>query len=67
VRDAINVAKASGLKCIVSHRSGETTDDFIADLAFGWQADYLKAGIVGKEREAKLKRMIAIEKSLRGL
>ncbi len=61
---AFDLAKKAGIKCIVSHRSGETVDDFIADIAVGWNADYIKAGIVGKEREAKLKRIVAIEKSL---
>ncbi|MEM4318658.1 MAG: enolase C-terminal domain-like protein [Candidatus Pacearchaeota archaeon] len=61
-----DLAKKAGIKCIVSHRSGDTIDDFIADLAVGWQADFIKAGITGREREAKLKRIIAIEKSLIG-
>ena len=48
----------------MSHRSGETTDSTIADLAFGWQADYIKTGVMGAEREAKLKRLVEIEKSV---
>lgn len=66
-RETFTKAKNAGIKCVVSHRSGETIDDFIADLAVGWNADYIKTGIVGKEREAKLKRIIAIEKSIAGL
>lgn len=65
-KQAFDLARRAGLKTIISHRSGETEDDFIADLAVGWQADFIKAGIIGKEREAKLKRVVAIEKSLTG-
>jgi enolase len=50
---------------IFSHRSGETNETILADLAFGFQADFLKCGITGKEREAKIKRLIEIEKSLK--
>jgi enolase len=48
----------------MSHRSGETQDSTIADLAFAWQTDFIKTGIVGKEREAKLKRLVEFEKAL---
>jgi len=37
----------------------------LADLAFGFGADFFKCGIDGKEREAKFKRLIEIEKSIR--
>ena len=50
------------LKIIVSHRSGETSDDFIADLAFGAQADGLKTGAPSQpERLVKYNRLIEIE------
>jgi enolase len=39
-----NLAKKYGWKTIVSHRSGETTDDFISDLAVGIDSDYMKSG-----------------------
>jgi len=52
------------LKMIFSHRSGETNEDILADLAFGFQADYIKTGIVGKGRDEKLKRLVRIEKSV---
>jgi len=58
-------AKESGLKIIVSHRSGETMENILADIAFGFEADYLKCGITGDVREAKIKRLIEIEKSLK--
>lgn len=58
------IAKQNKIKIIFSHRSGETEDDILADLAFGFQADFLKCGVDGKVREAKIKRLIEIEKSV---
>ena len=63
VKKVIELAKKNHIKTIMSHRSGETNDFAIADLAIAWQCDYIKAGIFGKEREAKLKRLIWIEKN----
>jgi len=59
------LAKEKEIKIIISHRSGETKEDILADLAFGFQADFMKCGITGKEREIKIKRLIEIEKSLK--
>ncbi len=53
------------IKTILSHRSGETLDSALADYAVGFQADFIKTGISGKEREVKLSRLIEIEKSLK--
>lgn len=64
VKEVVELAKKNDLKLIFSHRSGETDENILADLAFGFQADFLKCGITGKEREAKIKRIIEIEKSL---
>ena len=62
---AVNLAKSFGWKIIVSHRSGETLDDFIADLAVGIGADYIKSGApFPKERMAKYERLVKIEKEL---
>ncbi len=48
--------------CIVSHRSGETMDDFIADLAFGTKCFGLKAGAPNKtERKVKYQRLLHIQ------
>jgi enolase len=64
--DAINMTKSFGWKVIVSHRSGETMDDFIADLAVGCGADMLKSGSPAKEeRMVKYQRVIAIEEELK--
>ncbi len=63
--EASNLAKSFGWKTIVSHRSGETMDDFIADLAVGLGADFLKAGSPAKpERMAKYQRLLQIEQEL---
>ncbi len=58
----VNLAKKHNIFTIVSHRAGETMDDFIADFAFGIQADFIKTGVIGKEREVKLKRLVDIER-----
>ena len=65
VKEVIDLAKHHKIKTIISHRSGETTDDTIADLAVGWECDFIKTGVYGKVRKAKLKRLIKIEKQLK--
>jgi len=65
VKRVCEMAKENNIKMVFSHRSGETEETILADLAFGFQADFLKCGITGKEREAKIKRLIEIEKSLK--
>ncbi len=63
--EAIKLAKISNWKVIISHRSGETNDDFIADLAYGVMADGIKLGAPARgERIAKYNRLLEIEKSL---
>ncbi len=64
--EAIKIVKEAGLKIIVSHRSGETMDDFIADLAYGVGAFGFKSGAPGpKERMVKYNRIIAIDGGLK--
>lgn len=65
VQKVCELAKENKIKIVFSHRSGETEENILADLAFGFQADFFKCGIDGKEREAKIKRLIEIEKRLR--
>ncbi|MFA5932797.1 MAG: enolase C-terminal domain-like protein [Microgenomates group bacterium] len=63
--EAVRLAQTFGWKVIVSHRSGETMDTFIADLAVGVGADGLKSGCpLQKERLVKYQRLIEIEKQL---
>lgn len=64
VKEVVEFAKKNNIKIIFSHRSGETEESILADLAFGFEADFLKCGITGKERESKIKRLIEIEKNL---
>lgn len=64
--DAVAYAKNRGWSVIVSHRSGETNDDLIADLAVGAAADGFKLGAPARgERIAKYNRLLAIEKELK--
>ncbi len=64
--NCIKLAKKHNYKIIVSHRSGETTDDFIADLAVAAGADYIKAGSLARgERIAKYNRLMEIEENLK--
>jgi enolase len=59
------LARQSGIKIIISHRSGETNDASIADLAVALQADYVKFGAPARgERVAKYNRLLAIESEL---
>jgi len=59
--DCIRLAQKHNYKVIVSHRSGETVDDFIVDLAVASGADYLKAGSLSRgERLAKYNRLLEI-------
>ena len=63
--EAVNLAKSYGWKIMVSHRSGETMDNFIADLAVGVGADFIKSGAYTKDvRIAKYDRLLAIEQEL---
>lgn len=65
---AVEIARQSGLKIIVSHRSGETNDDFIADFAVATSADYVKFGAPARgERVSKYNRLLEIENHLKTL
>ncbi len=62
------MAKQAGLKITVSHRSGETNDDFIADLAVAVNADYVKFGAPARgERVAKYNRLLQIQGQIKSL
>jgi enolase len=62
--DAVRLAHTHGLDTVMSHRSGETTDDTIAHLATAFSCVFLKSGVVGGERIAKLNELIRIEEQL---
>lgn len=60
--DTVNLAKDSGYKTIISHRSGETADTFIADLAVALNAGQIKTGAPCRsERVEKYNRLLKIE------
>ena len=62
--DAIDLAKRNGYKTIISHRSGETEDTFIADLAVAVNAGQIKTGAPCRtERVAKYHRLLRIEEA----
>lgn len=63
--DVIKFAQSHGYTCIVSHRSGETEDTFIADLAVATNAGAIKTGAPARsERTAKYNRLLQIEQEL---
>lgn len=63
--DAIELAKRNQYKIIVSHRSGETEDTFIADLAVATNAGFIKTGSLSRsERIAKYNQLIRIEEDI---
>lgn len=65
-RATVDTARKAGYATVVSHRSGETTDDTIAHLAVAFGSLGIKTGTVGGERIAKLNELIRIEEELHG-
>lgn len=62
----VKLARKNKMKIIVSHRSGETSDDFIADLAVAVGADFIKTGSLSRgERIAKYNRLLKIEEEIK--
>jgi len=60
--NAYQLARKAGWRVVVSARSGETEDSWLADLAVGWASDYIKIGsIMQSERLAKYNRLLEIE------
>lgn len=63
--DAVSLAQSNGMKAIISHRSGETEDTFIADLAVATNAGQIKTGAPARsERVAKYNQLLRIEEEL---
>ena len=63
--EAVKIAKESNLAIVVSHRSGDTEDTFISDLAVGVSADYIKSGsLIRSERTSKYNRLLEIEEKI---
>ena len=64
--DCIELAKSSGRTAVISHRSGETEDPFIADLAVATNAGQIKTGSLSRtDRTAKYNQLLRIEEDLR--
>jgi len=65
--EAIEMAKQAGYTTVVSHRSGETEDTFIADLVVGVNAGQIKTGSMSRsDRVAKYNQLMRIEEELGG-
>ena len=65
--EAIDMAKEAGYTTVISHRSGETEDSFIADLAVGVNAGQIKTGSMSRsDRVAKYNQLMRIEEELGG-
>ena len=63
--DAINMAKEAGYSVVISHRSGETEDTTISDLAVATSAGQIKTGSLSRsDRVAKYNRLMKIEDEL---
>ena len=63
--EAVRLAKSAGWGAVISHRSGETEDTTVADLAVGTAAGQIKAGAPSRgERTAKYNRLLRIEEEL---
>ena len=63
--DAMHLAKTNGFTTVISHRSGETSDDFIADLAVGTSAGQIKTGSLSRsERICKYNQLLRIGEQL---
>jgi enolase len=63
--EAIELARSAGYLSIISHRSGETEDTFIADLAVGTSAGQIKTGSASRsDRVAKYNQLLRIEEQL---
>ena len=63
--DAVELARRSGFRAVISHRSGETEDAFIADLAVGTGAGQIKAGAPCRsDRNAKYNQLLRLEELL---
>jgi enolase len=63
--DAMSMASKAGYTCVISHRSGETEDSFIADLAVATNAGQIKTGSASRtDRICKYNQLIRIEEEL---
>lgn len=64
-KKTIDLAKKHDIVTIISHRSGETLDNVLAHFAVGWRIPFIKTGITGAERLAKLNELARIEREIK--
>ncbi len=64
-KKTIDLAKKNDIVTIISHRSGETLDNVLAHFAVGWRIPFIKCGIAGAERLAKLNELARIEREIK--
>ena len=65
--DAVSIAHKSGYSAVISHRSGETEDNIIADISVATSAGQIKAGSLSRsDRLAKYNQLLRIEEDLGG-
>lgn len=64
-KEVVELARKNMIRLIISHRSGETLDDSLADLGVGFKIPIIKCGIYGKERKAKLDKIRKISKEMK--
>lgn len=62
--ETAKLARESAYSTVVSHRSGETEDSALADIAVGINGEYIKTGTIGGERTSKLNQLIRIDENL---
>jgi enolase len=66
--EAVEMAKRAGYTAVVSHRSGETEDSFIADLVVAFETGQIKTGSMSRtDRICKYNQLIRIEEELEGV
>ena len=66
--EVVTIAKKANFNTIISHRSGDTEDTFIADLAVATESSQIKTGSLARsERVAKYNRLLRIEEQLGNL
>ena len=65
--DTVRIAQTHGYAAVISHRSGETEDSFIADIAVGTNSGQIKTGSLSRtDRIAKYNRLLNIEEGMDG-
>ncbi|MDD5331633.1 MAG: hypothetical protein PHE43_02325 [Candidatus Nanoarchaeia archaeon] len=63
-KELVDYCKKNNITPVISHRSGETNDVLITHLAVAWEIPFIKTGIMGEERRAKLRELVRIEKEI---